>query len=133
MVETVIDAMRVPSITLSQAELDEIEGLISAGQLAPDFMERHLEAVARNVFGVDHKTDQDNSLIEQGIGSPANQSRNSINAYKKYAKYEFGYNEEEFKKNCLRMEAELAACNAARAAANKARAALAAATRGKRK
>ena len=117
MVDSVIDPIRVPTINLSQAEMDEIEQLMNAGQLAPDFLERYHEAVEKNVFGFDHKKDEQGNPIEQGVGSAGNQTMNSINAYRKYAKYEPGFNEKEFLANVERMKAELTACNKVRAAA----------------
>ena len=117
MVDTVLDPIRMPIITLSQAELDEIETAISAGQLPADFLDRYYAAVQKNVFGQDHRTDRHGNPIEQGIGSAGNQTANSIKAYKKYGKYEDDYTPEQFAANVKRMEAELAACNEARAAA----------------
>ena len=76
--------------------MDDIKALIEAGQLPPDFLKRHEEAKRQNVFGFDHKTDANGDPIEQGIGSAANQTRNQINAYKKYAKYEA-----DFRKSCM--------------------------------
>jgi hypothetical protein len=80
MVDSIIDPMR---ISLSQTEIDEIEQLIAAGNLPPDFLDRHKEAVRRNVFGHDHRVDKNGRPIEQGIGSPGNMTRNAIDAYKK--------------------------------------------------
>lgn len=116
MVDSVIDPIRVPTITLSQAEMEEIEQLMAAGALAPDFLDRYHEAVEKNVFGFDHKKDEQGNPVEQGIGSAANQTANSINAYIKYAKYEPGYVKEEYEKSLARMRAELTACNKQRAA-----------------
>ena len=44
MVDSVVDPVRVPTITLSQTEVDDIKALIEAGQLPPDFLKRHEEA-----------------------------------------------------------------------------------------
>lgn len=117
MVETKVDVLRPPSITLSQKELDEIDAQMAAGVLPPDYLDRHLDAVEANVFGHDHKKDRHGDPIEQGIGSPGNQTQNSVNAYRKYAKYEMGFSEAQFAENLKRMEGELAASNEARAAA----------------
>jgi hypothetical protein len=52
----------------------------------------------KNVFGFDHKTDRQGKPIEQGVGSPGNQSRNSIEACKKYCSHE-----PDFERNLARM------------------------------
>jgi hypothetical protein len=111
MVDSVLDPLRVPSISLSQAEIDEIQDMIAREVLPPDFLERHLEAVRRNIFGFDHKTDKNGRPIEQGLGSPQNMTQNCIDAYKKWGKNDPGFEE-----HLKRMEAELVACNKARAA-----------------
>jgi hypothetical protein len=111
MVDSVIDPVRVPSISLSQAEIDEIQQLITDGQLPPDYLDRHKDAVRRNVFGFDHKTDKQGVPIEQGIGSPGNMTQNAVDAYKRFGKEEPGFTE-----HLKRMEADLAACNKVRAA-----------------
>jgi len=119
MVETVLDPIRMPTVTLSQKEMDDIEALMAQGQLPPDYLDRYHEAVAKNVFGFDHKVDADGNPIEQGRGSPGNQCQQSIDAYKKFGRPEKGSSEAEFKEfndNLKRMEAELRACNAARKA-----------------
>lgn len=121
MVETVIDPIRMPTVTLSQSEMAEIEELMAAGQLPPDFLERYHVAVENNVFGHDHKKDRHGNPIEQGIGAPGNQTRNSINAFKKYAKYDADYTPEAAAASVKRMEAELAACTEVRKAAAAAR------------
>lgn len=113
MVETVIDPIRMPTVTLSQAEMDEIEVRMSRGELPPDFLDRYYDAVDANVFGHDAPK-KDGNRQEQGIGSPGNQTRNSINAYKRYGKYEDDHDPEKFKLTIARMEAELAATNQAR-------------------
>ncbi len=113
--ETPIDPIRVPTITLSQAEIEEIEAEMAAGQLPPDFLDRHYAAVDANVFGHDHKKDKHGNPIEQGFGAPGNQTRNSINAFKRYAKYDADYSEATFKETLQRMEAELAASDKLRA------------------
>jgi hypothetical protein len=53
----------------------------------------YYEAEAKAVFGFDYKTDKDGKILEQGIGSPANPSINSIRAYEKYCKDEPGFPE----------------------------------------
>lgn len=120
MVETRPDPVRVPTITLSQAELDEIEALMERGELPADYLDRYFDAVEANVFGHDHKKHKDGTPIEQGRGSPGNQTRQSIDAFKKYGRPEKGASEAEFKEfadQVRRMEGELKACDEARAAA----------------
>jgi hypothetical protein len=116
MVETVIDPIRMPTVTLLQTEMDEIEDLMAQGQLPPDWLERYHVAVAANVFGADHKKDKHGNPIEQGRGAAANMTSQSVEAYKKWGKDEPGYAE-----NLKRMEAQLAACNEVRAAGGDAR------------
>ena len=116
MVDSVIDPIRIPAITLSQTEIYEIEQLIALEKLPRDFLDRHLEEVRKNVFGHDHKVDKNGHPIEQGIGSAGNMTQNAIDAYKKYAKYEEGYSKEKYDETVKRMEAELAACLKARSA-----------------
>jgi hypothetical protein len=116
MVDAVLDPLRIPSITLSEAEIDEIHELMAAGLLPDDYLERHYAAVRKNVFGVDHKFDAEGNPIEQGFGSAGDQTRNGINAYKKYAKYEADFTKEKYEATLKRMEAELVASDKRRAA-----------------
>lgn len=118
MVSTTVDPIRMPTVTLSQSEMEEIEGLIEAGQLPKDFLDRYFDAVENNVFGVDHKKDRHGNPVEQGIGSPGNMTQNSINAYKRYAKYDPDFDEAKFAENIKRMEADLKASNERRAVNN---------------
>lgn len=124
MVEAVIDPIRMPTLTLSEKELDDIEAMMAEGRLPPDFLERHFVAVENNVFGADHKKDKKGNPIEQGIGSAGNQTANSIKAYKKYcdpSNPKAADPDPNFAVNLKRMEAELAAANEVRAATNDAR------------
>jgi hypothetical protein len=105
--------VKVPTITLTPVEIDEMYDLIDKGELPNNYVDRYFEAVQDNVFGVDHKKDRKGNPIEQGIGSPGNQTRNSIEAYAKYTR-----DEPEVKaKNIERMERELAESNERRRAA----------------
>jgi hypothetical protein len=79
--------------------------------LPPDAIKQYYADERRNVFGFDHKTDRSGKPIEQGVGSAQNQSRNSINAYKRFCSHE-----PEFEKTVARMEKELAESDARRAA-----------------
>lgn len=109
MVTAVMDQIRVPTLSLSQGEIQELEELIMAGQLPPDFIDRHLQAVQDNVFGHDHKTTRQGDPIEQGIGSAGNQTANSVAAYIKYCS-----EEPDFEENLKRLRADLAKCDTVR-------------------
>jgi hypothetical protein len=98
-------------VTKTEQELDEMRELIAAGELPPDAIKRYYEDEARNVYGHDAVKTK-NGYIEQGYGSAKNQTRNSIEAYRKY-----GSHEPDFEKNISRMERELAESNARRRAA----------------
>jgi hypothetical protein len=111
MVSTPVDITKPPVITLSQAEIEEIEELIAADQLPRDYLERHFAAVKQNVFGHDHKVDAKGNPIEQGKGSAMNQTRQSVDAYRKW-----GVNEIDYERHLKRMEAELAKCDERRRA-----------------
>jgi hypothetical protein len=106
MVDSVFDPTNIPTITLSGEELDEIEMRIEAGELPPDYILRYYEAVRKNVFGADHKTDKAGNPVEQGLGSAFNQTKQSVAAYRKW-----NSNEPDYEKNLARMEAELAAAD----------------------
>lgn len=71
MVDSVIDPMRVPSITLSQAEIDEIQDMIAREVLPADYLERHKEAVRKSVFGHDHKLDNTDARSNRGSAALA--------------------------------------------------------------
>lgn len=116
MVDTVIDPIRMPTVTLSQAEIEEIEQLMAAGSLPPDWLDRHFDAVDANVFGADAPKDRHGNRKEQGRGSAANMTQQSIDAYKKWGK-----GETDFAENLKRMEAQLAETNQRREANGTAR------------
>jgi hypothetical protein len=99
-------------VTKTEDELAEMRAQIAAGELPPHAIKQYYEDEARNVYGHDAKRRRDGSYIEQGIGSPGNQNRNSIEAYRKYCSHE-----PDFEKNLARMEAELKAANDRRRAA----------------
>ncbi len=111
MVTTVIDPFRVPTINQSAAEIAEIRALMEAGKLPSDFLKRHIEAVDSNVFGVDAPKDRRGWRMEIGIGSPLNQSQQSLDAYIKYGK-----DEPDFERNLARMRKELEATEQRKAA-----------------
>lgn len=89
-------------VTKTTEELAEMASLIERGELPADAIEKHFEAEARNVFGHDAKKIK-GEYIEQGLGSSKNQTRNSVESYKKYGK-----DEPNFAETVKRMEAELA-------------------------
>ena len=96
-------------VTRTEEEIAEMRVLIERGELPPDAIEKHYEAEAKNVFGQDAKKHK-GEYVEQGIGSAKNQTRNSIESYKKYHK-----DDPDFAENLKRMEAELAESNKRRA------------------
>lgn len=101
----------LPPINLTPQEIEEAEALIAKGELPRDAIDRWYDDVEKNVFGHDHKRDRKGNPIEQGIGSAGHQTRNSIEAYKKYGK-----DEPDFQANLVRMEKELVEANARRKA-----------------
>ena len=96
-------------VTKTEEEIAEMRVLIERGELPPDAIEKHFEAEARNVFGADAKKIK-GVYIEQGHGSAKNQTRNSIEAYRKYGK-----DEPDYKEHLARMEDELKESNKRRA------------------
>jgi hypothetical protein len=91
-------------------EMQEMRELIQSGELPPDAIKKYYEDEAKNVFGFDAVKTK-NGYVEQGYGSAKNQTRNSINAYKRFCSHE-----PEFEKTVARMEKELAESDARRAA-----------------
>lgn len=74
---------------------------------------REAEDIALNsVFGEGHQKDAAGLPVENGIGSPGNQSRHSVDSFKKYADMSLPRNIEAL----ARMEKELAVCEARRRA-----------------
>ena len=66
-------------------------------------------AQSRAAFGATHEVDRLNRPIEQGRGSARNQTRQSIEAYRRHGK-----DEPDYKENLARMEKELAESDARR-------------------
>ena len=97
-------------VTKTQQEMDEMRELIQRGELPPDAIKKYYEDEARNVFGFDAVKTK-NGYIEQGYGSAKNQTRNSIEAYKKFHSSDVDY-----ERTLARLEKELAECDARRAA-----------------
>jgi len=98
-------------VAKTQQEMDEMRELIQNGELPPDAIKQYYADERRNVFGFDHKVDRNNKPIEQGIGSPGNQTENSIAAYKKYHA-----NDVDYERTLARLQKELDESNARRAA-----------------
>ena len=74
-------------------------------------LRREAEDIALNsVFGDNHKKDANGMPIEQGVGSPGNQTRHSLDSFKKYNDMTQPANIEAL----ARMEKELAVCEARR-------------------
>jgi hypothetical protein len=81
--EAVIDPIKVPVISLSEDELNDIRALMAADQLPRDYLDRYREAVAKNVFGHDFKRDAKGNPIEQGLGAKGYETANHFAALKK--------------------------------------------------
>ena len=62
MPDPVLDELRIPAISLTVEELDERRQQISRGELPSDWMDRYRKALADNVFGFDHKTDNSGAI-----------------------------------------------------------------------
>lgn len=82
MVEAVIDPIRVPVLNLTGDEISEIREQIAAGSLPQDFLQRHEEAKARNVFGHDAIV-RNGKFVEQGLGAKGFETANHFAALKK--------------------------------------------------
>lgn len=106
--------LKVPVISLTQEEIDEYRELIEEGKLPRDWFEQYERAVEQNVFGHDVKHDRHGNPIEQGFGSAAHPTRNSINAYKAHQMGNKIGPEPNFAENLAKMEADLAAFEGAR-------------------
>src|SRR5262249_22099977 len=101
MVDAVIDPLKPSPLSLSESELDEIEARIESGELPPTFFEQMRVAREANVFGHDHRKDKYGKPIENGLGSPGNQTRASIDAFKKWCTHE-----PDFERTLARLEKE---------------------------
>jgi hypothetical protein len=104
-----LDPRRITPLSLTEQEVNDAYDQIEAGLLPANFFELCAEARSANVFGVDAPRDKSGNRTEQGIGSAFGQTRNSIDAYKKFCK-----DEPDFEKNVARMERELEQSNARR-------------------
>jgi hypothetical protein len=90
-------------VSKTPAEIDTMKAEIAAGVLPPNAIERYLEEEAKAVFGHDYKRDSEGRPQEQGLGSPQQPTRNSLEAYKRWGREDPSYHE-----NVARMERELA-------------------------
>lgn len=88
-------------VTLTPMELQEIQQRIDQGELPKTTIKDHFDQEAKNVFGQDARKTR-HGYVEQGIGSPQNQTRNSVEAYRKH-----GVGEPDYAENLKRMEQEL--------------------------
>lgn len=97
-----------PVITLTQEEVDEMNNLAAENKIPRDWYDRYLAASEKQVFGHDVKHDRHGEPLEQGIGSAAHPTRNSIDAYKGHQLGNRFGPEPDFQKNLDKMEADLA-------------------------
>jgi hypothetical protein len=111
MVDRVLDPLKPSVLTLSGQEMEEIYALIESGNLPPDYLDRCADARDANTFGIDAPKDKYGNRQEQGRGSPGNQTKQSVDAYRKW-----GVGDRDFERNLARMEKELAESDKRRAA-----------------
>jgi hypothetical protein len=103
-------AMFQGSHTKTGKELAEMQRLIEQGLLPKDAIDQYYENQAMATFGENFKVDKQGNPIEQGIGSKAQPSRSSIDAYiKNQTERRHGGPEPGFDETVARMEAELTA------------------------
>ena len=107
---SVLDPHKPQRVTLSEEELLEAQAHIAEGLLPADWLERYREEQARNVFGDDHLKDRNGTPIEQGLGSAINQTKNSVEAYRRWRQSEPG-----FERHLALMERQLEEFNQRRA------------------
>jgi hypothetical protein len=98
-------------------ELAEMQQLIDRGLLPRNAIEEHLENEKKAVFGEDYKTDpKTGQPIEQGKGSKAQPTLQSVEAYRKY-----GVKDAAYEANLHQMERDLAAYTEAQQKARRGR------------
>jgi hypothetical protein len=90
-------------VALRTEELDDMRKQIADGKLPADAIQKYLADEEKAVFGFDFKRDRHGKPIEQGIGSAAQPSENSVKAYELY-----GRDEPDYQTNLARMRKELA-------------------------
>ncbi len=98
------------SVRKTGRELAEMQRQIDLGQLPRDAIDKYWLDQEMAVFGEDFKRDAQGRPLEQGKGSEAQPTAQSVEAYKKYGKAEPNYQE-----TVQQMEAALAAYNAKQA------------------
>ena len=112
MVQRTADALRkIMPVMLTIGELAELEDHIEKGELPKDYIDQYFDAVDANVFGEDAPKDRKGNRKEQGLGSPTNQTQQSIDAYKRWCGPGKPNEDPNFAENLKRMEGELAATN----------------------
>ena len=104
-----------PVVSLTQEEVDEMNDLAAVNKIPRDWYDRYLAATEKQVFGHDVKHDRHGNPIEQGKGSAAQPSRNSLEAYKSNPLGRKTSPDPDFKEQCERMEAEIKAFEAKQA------------------
>ncbi len=96
-------------------EIAEMQRLIDQGLLPKDAIEQHYDNEEMAVFGENVKFDRNGDPIEQGIGSKAQPSANSIAAYiKTQTVHRPGGPEPGYAEHLARMQKELDEYNAGR-------------------
>jgi hypothetical protein len=109
-VQQVFDIDVVPTITLSGEELRERRSMMSAEDFGI-WYKRYLDAVNANVFGASAPRDpKSGSRTEIGLGSPGNETSQSVAAYER-----FGRHEPNYEKVLAKKRQNLAECDARRA------------------
>ncbi len=99
-------------VALRSDELDEMRKAIADGKLPPDALKKYYADEEKAVFGHDFRRDREGRPIEQGLGSAAQPTRNSIEAYRIYHS-----KDPDFAEQLAHMEANLAKYQARRRAA----------------
>lgn len=94
MVDTPFDPIRVPSVTLSESELQEISDQIDNDLLPKDYLRKYRENLVNVVFGHGHQVDKQGRPIEQGMGSAQNMTQHAIDAFTRFNKDKEGYEKE---------------------------------------
>lgn len=92
-------------VTFTPEELNELRA--EGGEQA---VKEHYENETKNVFGYNYQTDpKTGAPIEQGIGSPAQPSANSVAAYERFCR-----DQPNFAATLAKMKSDLAAFEAKR-------------------
>jgi hypothetical protein len=119
MVDAVIaDPFKIPPLMFTQEELFErLSEWVAAGRSEEAFFAEYAEVLRKNVFGHDYKVDPKTNLpLEQGLGSPQNETLNSVQAYERWGKSDPNY-----ERNLARKQQNLIECQERRAKAAKAK------------